>query len=228
MFDDDFFEGMPEDTFAIGKYICKTFIAYMNSRPDTNDLTPMYLEFYALLSSFIEAKELTYRLPELSNNDEANRNSIKKLSNDLLLEFKHQHSLHVIGELQGKFRQRFSTSFSYKFTDGDLSKVQELLNEMRDLISDNDEIEDEYKKRILRRLEKLQSELHKNMSDMDRFLGVIMDISIVAGKAGDNAKPLVDRLQELKNIFWSTQVRAEELESGTPNPLLGNENNENI
>jgi hypothetical protein len=79
---------------------------------------------------------------------------------------------------------------------------------------------DLHRARLLRRLESLQSEMHKKMSDVDRIWGLVGDAGIVIGKFGKDAKPIVDRIKELSQIAWKTQARTEELSSSSKNPLL--------
>jgi hypothetical protein len=74
----------------------------------------------------------------------------------------------------------------------------------------------------LKRLESLQAEMHKRVSDLDRFWGLIGDAGVVLGKFGKDAKPFVDRIRDIADIVWRTQSRAEELPSGTSSPLLEN------
>lgn len=122
------------------------------------------------------------------------------------------------------YRNRYSAAlkagFAYEFSTGDLDRVQSLINELRTKINECDELEDDHKQRLLNRLEKLQSEVHKRVSDLDRFWGLVGDAGIVLGKLGDDAKPIVDRVKELAQIVWRTQARAEELPSGASNPML--------
>jgi hypothetical protein len=87
-------------------------------------------------------------------------------------------------------------------------------------ISESPDIEEKHKQRLLQRLEKLQAELHKKMSDLDRFWGLVGEAGIVLGKFGKDAKPLVDRIREITDIVWRTQSRAEELPSDTQSPLI--------
>jgi len=110
--------------------------------------------------------------------------------------------------------------FFYEFTDGDLDRVQQLINELRTEISQSDLFEEGHRARLLRRLEAMQSEMHKRMSDVDRIWGLVGDAGIVIGKFGKDAKPFVDRIKELSQIAWKTQARAEELSSSSQNPLI--------
>jgi hypothetical protein len=76
---------------------------------------------------------------------------------------------------------------------------------------------------MLKRLEKMQSELHKKMSDISRFYELMGDAGVALGKLGEGAKPLVDRIKEIVDIGWKSQARAEQLQSDAENPMLGHE-----
>ena len=115
--------------------------------------------------------------------------------------------------------------FFYEFTDGDLDRVQQLINELRNEITQSDLFEESHRARLLRRLESMQSEMHKKMSDVDRIWGLVGDAGIVIGKFGKDAKPFVDRIKELSQIAWRTQARAEELPSSSQNPLIESDSN---
>lgn len=234
MLDDNFFNQMPEDELEATDYLCGNLINFIEEIHEsrvahlTDETYKSFLEFYAVLQAYIMSKQLDFNLYELDDNRQNSLSNVLIDVRDIKKACQDELSMNHVKAMTGKYLSRFNNEFSYEFTDGDLAKVQTLLNEMRQLISDNKDLKAEYKRRILKRLEKLQSELHKSMSDIDNVLGVIMDISIAVGKAGKNVKPMVDRLNEIKGIFWSTQARAEELESGSQNPLLGQDDNKSI
>lgn len=75
-------------------------------------------------------------------------------------------------------------------------------------------------------MERLQSELHKKGSDLDKFWGLIGDAGVAIGKFGKDAKPFVDRIREITGIVWRTQSAAEELPSGTKIPFLDSDETE--
>jgi hypothetical protein len=118
-------------------------------------------------------------------------------------------------------KRNLNKGFFYEFTDGDLNRAQELINELRNEITKSDLFEEEHRQRLLRRLERLQGELHKKMGDVDRIWGLVGDAGVVIGKFGKDAKPFVDRIKELSQIAWRTQSHKEELPSGAHNPMLG-------
>lgn len=123
------------------------------------------------------------------------------------------------------YRSRYKTvlkaTFAYEFSQGDLERVQALVNEIREHISVNTDLDDDHKQRLLKRLETLQAELHKRVSDLDRFWGLVGDAGVVLGKLGTDAKPIVDRIKEVAEIVWKTQARTEELPSDSGNPVIG-------
>lgn len=125
-----------------------------------------------------------------------------------------------LNSFRSQFRSSLGAAFHYEFSQGDLERIQELVNQLRQNISASTHFHADHQQRLLKRLETLQSELHKKMSDLDRFWGLIGDAGVVLGKLGNDAKPFVDRIKEIADIVWNTQSRAEELPSGTRPPLL--------
>ena len=111
--------------------------------------------------------------------------------------------------------------FHIHFSQGDLDRIQSLVNELREMISSPESpFSEDHQKRLLKRLEKLQSELHKRVSDVDEVWALVADAGIALGKFGHDVKPLVDRVRELAQICWENQARAEDLPSDAPSPAL--------
>ncbi|MEQ9849899.1 hypothetical protein [Pectobacterium brasiliense] len=173
----------------------------------------------------------TPSLPEIGISDTNNikefikyaatiKEAIKPLiENEINLSKKNQFLLAVSNK-----KKILEKGFFYEFTDGDLNKIQIIINELRGYINGSDLFEDNHRRRLLKRLEALQSEMHKKMSDIDRIWGLVGDAGVVIGKFGEDAKPFVDRIKELSQIAWKTQARAEELPSSSVNPLLERKN----
>lgn len=134
---------------------------------------------------------------------------------------KNNQSIRNYNSLKNRLVQRLSGGFYYEFSEGDLSKIQSLINELREKISASNDFEPDHRQRLLKRLEAIQREIHKKVADMDRLWGLVGDAGVAMGKLGENAKPIVDRIKEIAEIVWRTQARAEELPSGSSFPLLG-------
>lgn len=187
------------------------------------------LEAYALIVEIVESELLDVHGPSFKitgYKDEDCININQYLS--AIEGFCHSEASKLkVSSFRNHFKALLSIGFTYEFSQGDLDRVQILINQLRDLISKASGLEKDHQSRLLTRLEKLQSELHKKISDLDRFWGLIGDAGVVFGKLGQDAKPIVDRIKEIADIVWMTQSRAEELPSGTEIPLIKINNNHN-
>jgi len=111
-------------------------------------------------------------------------------------------------------------TFFYEFSDDETTRINQLISELRDIISQSELFEENHKQRLLRRLERLQSEVHKKVSDLDRFWGLVGDAGVTLRKFGEDARPIVDRVKELTKIIWGAQEKAEGLPASDTIPLL--------
>ena len=193
----------------------------------SQDLHEILMEGSALIETIIDANGLftAYSLPELSGNIDQSCSQLLSYINGVKDEFQAHANELKISAYKNRYQTALKTSFAYEFSQGDLDRVQVLVNELRNKISEMTSLDPDHKRRLLKRLEYLQSELHKRVSDLDRFWGMIGDAGVILGKLGNDAKPIVDRVREISEIVWRTQARAEELPSDSPSPLLENEKN---
>lgn len=196
-----------------------------DAREWSTDDYDILLEGYALISSLEQGGKLALGTfdPVIGRDAGDSCNNIYAFLRDVRAELVEQANAHKLESLKAYFANTIVHGFHYEFTDGDIKRVQQLLNELRDLIAENSEIEPDHKRRLLKRLEQMQSELHKEVSDLDRYYGLAIEAGVLMKKLGENAKPIVDRIKEVTNISWITQARAENLPSGSEPPLLGND-----
>ena len=180
------------------------------------------MEAAALVNEIIDSHKILSEnsLPEICGNLDNNCQMLFQYLSNIREEFKGRAYEIQFEAIQSRYNAAMKKNFAYEFSQGDIERVQVLINELRDRISNISELENSHKLRLLSRLEKLQSELHKRVSDLDRFWGLVGDAGVVLGKLGRDAKPIVDRIREIADIVWRTQSRAEELPSGTKPPLL--------
>lgn len=180
------------------------------------------LEAYALVLEIVESGILNITRPdfEVSGNKDEDCVAVNQYLSALEKYCVSESSKLKVQSLRSHFKAAIGSGFAYEFSQGDLQRAQLLINQVRDLIVEANGLEKDHKRRLLSRVEKLQSELHKKVSDLDRFWGLIGDAGVVLGKLGEDAKPIVDRIKEIADIVWQTQSRAEELPSGTRPPLL--------
>ncbi|MBI5325836.1 MAG: hypothetical protein HZB41_11295 [Ignavibacteriae bacterium] len=223
IYTNEFFNDLPDDTIES----CKILIEYFkNNKYDKYHSLysyNFYLEAFAILEIFIKANEIfktSIPIIEEIREESTNVDIINTFYEDIKNELKNIESENSYEEMKSMAITKFEGLFSYKFTDGDLKRIQELINELRDLITESQLFDFKHKQRLLNKLEKLQKELHKKMSSIDHFWSLLGDAGIAIGKFGNDAKPFVERIDEITRIIWRTQAQAEELPSGFSFPLL--------
>jgi hypothetical protein len=222
MISEKFFEKEFDSNKELLKHACDVFVEWF-SDSDPEDETqyyPEYIDGYAAFESILISNNYEFPIFEITNDKVKDITKIQELVYKIKKEVDYSINNSILEKSRAKYRRKINLGFYYEFSDGDLSRLQNLINELRDNIVKSELFTANHKERILKRLEKLQAELHKKVSDLDKFWGLVGDAGVVLGKFGKDAKPFVDRIKEITQIIWSTQTRAEELPSGTNLPLL--------
>jgi hypothetical protein len=230
MIDDKFIEKIPTEFNKGVKYFLNYYreSVYPSGKftgPTVRTLAKLrqydeYIDFYYGLEAYLNANKYVTKPISLTDNKSQNISQIETFIATIKSDFEKRATIDFHEESRQKYNMIFDNVFRYEFTDGDLERIQTLLNELRNTIVKSKIYTAEHQQRILKKLEKLQGELHKKVSDLDRFWGLIGEAGIALGKFGKDAKPFVDRIKEIADIVWRTQSRAEELPSGTTFPLL--------
>ncbi len=170
-------------------------------------------ETYSLVSVILESFDLNSPVEDIVLEGEMNKDCslLKNYLDSVLVEYSKKAKQINLETMKNKFHREINNVFCYEFSQGDLDRIQILINELREEIKNSKLFETKHQQRLLKRLEKLQAEMHKKMSDVDKFWGLIGDAGVVLGKFGKDSKPFFDRIKEISDIVWRTQSRAEEL-----------------
>jgi len=229
MFNDGFIESLPENPILAARAMCDAFFSrdgklLLKRRLDGDDEVGEY-DWYVENLGALDALSETYNLsflpmPPLGGSKMENIEIIRQYFCDAKASVDEEATQVLVDSAKARFLSKLKATFAYEFSDGDLKRIQTVLNELRDLVNASEIFDAKHKQRILRKLESLQSALHKRVSSLDKFWGLIGEAGVALGKFGKDAKPFVDRIKEIAQIVWCTQARAEELPSGTPLPLL--------
>jgi len=153
----------------------------------------------------------------------ASNNFIADVQSHVEALIKRESAISFQREAENRFKQIIKSGFGYDFSEADVSRVQTLIDELRKLLTADSSLDEDHKRRLLLRLEKLQAELHKRVSDLSNFYNLMGDAGVALGKLGKDAKPLVDRITEILQIGWKAQARAEKLPSSADNPMIGHD-----
>ncbi len=225
LFSEQFIESLKNDPVAGTVALCDTTfqaLAPEGQEGWRDEDFAILIEGYALLVEVIEAGLLpmTIAYPSIvsSGRDECPR--LYLFLTEVRETCASEEVKLRVAALRQKFRVSLGLGFMYEFSQGDLDRVRSLLSQLREMIAVATQFEMAHQQRLLRRLDRIHSELHKKVSDLDRFWGLVGDAGVVATKLGNDAKPMVDMIREIADIVWQTQSRAEELPSGTSLPQL--------
>lgn len=223
MFNDSFFSNLPKDPTSAAFSLIVQFNKFnneCNTKGTSLDNYEKYLEAAGLCQAFIRILEVSVPKLTISTQPRQDIANIVALFNNASKAFTEKQIDYLSIQAYDRLQSQFESLLIYKFTDGDLSRIQSLINELRDIITRSNYFNADHKQRLLTRLEELQLELHKKMSRLDKFWGFIMDAGPVLGKFGDDAKPFFERINELAEIVFRAQSIAQELPSTTPLPML--------
>jgi hypothetical protein len=221
VFNEEFLSKIPDQPILALQSICKKFSEVNSSIPSEKepDNIDFYLEALALLETIGAVAGLTLEIPIIESDKVKTISKIKELYASVSQKVEKDAAVIVFEKAKKRFAGNFGFLFSYEFSEGDLTKLQSLLDELRKQIQKAKGLDADHRRRLLSRLEQLQSELHKRISDLDRFWGLVGEAGVVVGKLGEQAKPIVECIKLIADIVWSTQARAEELPSTMPNIL---------
>lgn len=233
IFNEEFFKSLPNEPILAGLKMCETFFEFRNKTSGSEKKYYIdYLDAFTAMEMFVKANELSPlvgNIPKLKEGETAENfksiiNFYALVSQHLSKENEKLIESNTLESGRNKYKGIFEKGFGYKFTDGDLQRIQVLINELRDLVTQSELFDANHRERLLNKLEGFQKELHKNMSSMDKFYAWVIDTSIVLKIVGNNAKPFMDRVKEIADIVWKAIIITEGLPSGIPMTLLKTEN----
>jgi hypothetical protein len=216
-FDDAFLEALPDEPTAALKVICDHFRQlYHNQNCKYED----FLKALALLETYLDAFGFSHAVVTIQADQQATIQLIQQKFHELEQRINKTASELELEKSKRHFSAKISKAFAYEFSDGDLKAIQDLLNKLREQIQSCKALGEDHRNRLLKRLENLQRELHKRISDLDRFWGLVGDAGVVLAKLGENAKPIIECVKQITEIVWRAQGRAEQLPSNMPPNLL--------
>ena len=206
---------LPHDPFDVVTYVRANF-AEIRRQGETRatgsgDFHNAYLSFYALWKELMLFYGHNMAEIEFSTDKAENIARIAAAIENSSQEILPKLVARSFDTISSEFREKIGGKFYYELSDEELSAIQSLLNELREHIANSGDLGARHKRRLLKRVEDLQRELHKEVSDFDHVWGLLVESAAYLGDAGKKAKPITDRLRDLKEIFWNNVKRREDL-----------------
>lgn len=221
MFSNDFVAGLSSAPYEAIREACQKFNGVIR-QPLVGGEEKRYENFVdalALLTVLLDVAHLDVNIPELSGIEDLDIETIVEVFEVVEAQVEAKFARERLESTRQRYAAGLGQGFYYEFSDEDVSRIQGLTNELRDLVSQTSTIDEEHRLRLLKRLEKFQSELHKRVSDLDRFWGLVGECGAVVYKLGRDAGPIIQRVREIVDIVWKAQVIAMGLPLGAP-PVL--------
>lgn len=219
MFTKENLEALPDNAIEGALFLAESFVSEYQAKygNDYNKALPDYrsiMQSYGIYKTYCYHNRLKYKEPSLN---QTNMGSNLQIVFGFFVQELTERSIQSTEET---YTPLFQKDYLFIFEDTEIDRIQELINELREEIGQSDLFEEDHRRRLLHRLEKLQGEIHKKVSDIDRIWGFIGDAGAMMKKFGEDAKPLTDRIRELVEIGWKIQSRTEKLPDDSFPPLL--------
>ena len=198
-------QGLPSDNVEALAALCAEFQRFDGHARQLPEHHNDYVEALSILKAFAMARDGRLEpFPELGPQRHQNIAHVTayfgQLSVTIREELTKRYSRGYFESKTEEYVSLFSRLTSYEFSEQNFSRVQALISELRDLIRNSTLISDEHKRRLLRRLEAMNGELHRRTGDIDRFWGFIGEAGIAMRKFGDDLAPITERVLELGGI----------------------------
>ncbi len=203
----DYLENLPDDTDKAIVALIEPFFEFYQISHEDKDMLKVINEYRAVLAAFFESRAIACDLPDVK--EERNISKFANVAFDILAEAKAKVRVDTFEYNKIEYLKLFNKEPVYVFSDTDFATIQTLMNELRDLISKSELITADHKRRLLKRLEAMQAELHKKTSDVDRFWGFIAEAGIAARKFGVDMLPITERCETLGRIVISVVMSHE-------------------
>jgi hypothetical protein len=217
MLSDEFFANLDSDPMIALNTVC---LEYLQNEESVDN----YLEAYAVIEVMVETNDMSIDMKNFDIDDAQLSVKIKTWINVVYIKtsqyIQSVDRTKALAGFRDKAKISIGKSFVYEFSDADYDRTQELINTLRDQFTKSTLFTPEHRQRLLKRLEKLQSEFHKKVSTLDGFFALAGEAGVVIGKFGKDVKPMVDTIKSITGIVMKTQAKAEGVPL-TQMPTLG-------
>jgi hypothetical protein len=218
---------LPKDPMAGLVSICDLFVLVdesnnENGEGDVND----YIEQYSMLRAYCKRFGYNYSLDDIPLESNNVIGFIRTMFAHVSSEARIETQKIKAQKFESFFDNYFSAEVGFELTDGDISEIHRLTSDLRSRITQTLVLDEKHKQRILSRLESMQAEIHKKLSDFDRITGTMYEVLSVIKKAGESAEPWMRIVRQVLIIIWASQGRVYELPSSAPMDFLPNEDSD--
>jgi len=226
VFTKEFCDDLPADPFeAADKLLAEFFTTHSRLDDKTKrENIRAYIDAMIALQSYLKSGGLS-RIelpanPKLTGDRLEFVNSVVQWFQAAATKIQAARAEEFESDARARYDGFFQNDHIVELSDDEHRRIQDLIDQLRQFLSESTVFDQKHKERLLARLEKLQQELHKTMANIDRFWGFLSDAGIALGKFGSDAKPLFDRAREIVEVLYGAQHRTAQLPGPADVPQL--------
>jgi hypothetical protein len=226
VFDEDYIKNLPKDPISAGIKLCVDFRCFHHESTAEIHLTDYitYLKAHFLLLSLAHMIGYEIGISNLADDIEANITYIVTTFNQYESIFKKASREHHVSKISELLTGKYYTTISCRFTNSDLGRIKQLINELDRIVSETNNLSGSDKTSLLGELKIIRPDLEKGSLDLDSFWQLVEVANGMLGKLGKDAEPVAERIREIAVIAWRTPAYVHKLSSDTATP--GNSNDE--
>jgi hypothetical protein len=196
---------LPADNFEALAALCMEFERFDGHARQLSEQHDDYVEALGILRAFGAARGTKLApFPEIGPQRQQNISNINayfmQLRNTVRAELTSRNARGHFDSKTEEYLSLFSRVPMYEFPEPDFQRGQELMNELRELLRTSALLDDDQKRRLLRKLDNMRSEFNRKTTDIERFWGFLGEASIAMRKFGADLKPISERVLELARI----------------------------
>jgi hypothetical protein len=213
LFDEQFLKNLPEDQWERIIAISELYL----TRNDHGLASEHHLEAFALGQEISRVYNLTPD-PEFPEVDPLKVDDWNFITHGIIQTYKSLYRIaakhkgaSAYEASSARFKLFFDCKAGYELSEHQFKELQNLINQLRERITEVEGLSEEHRARLLKRLESLQQELHQKLSTLDRWYGVTMEIAIAARALAEKAKPLIALAWRIALIIYAVQSKKEGL-----------------
>ena len=211
MLTDDTVADILRDPVPGAMRLCNIITDSLGRTSSEEEVDTIVIDAYAMLKVLCDLNGWKVTLDDIAPGAQTDWSKIFSSIVELLNILKEHKEVNIYLEAKNRYSIAAGAQRTFELTDGDLTRIQELINKLRHEIDATSVLPEDHKRRLQAKLERLQTELHKRMSDYDRAYGILIDGIVLVQKFGESVKPITALIRELGNLFWRSHSRAEQL-----------------
>lgn len=217
MFDDDFFNKLPDDPIVAAHKISNTFCTFDRGIPDKDkqEFLEHYLTAMGAFQAFADAYALNFDFPQLTGDRGQNTREIRNFFYTLRDALDAEVAKLTVEQARSKFSNRFARVSYFEIPDENLKKLQLLFNSIRYEVERSQNLSEDVRWRLLKKLEATELKTQKKMTDLDRLWGFMGEARVLLSGTGEDTRIILDRINEIARITRAAQAK---LINGAPLP----------